>query len=352
MEFDTFQKCYLGEFSKLNDILADKYEAPIVQAPTPLEIQMAEQLKEQARQMEEMKRMMTLLLEAKATRKAEKERKVEAVREAEIARKAEKERNILIAVLRSASCLREAEIARKADEARKVEEERKAEEIRKAEEACKVEAAHKAEEERKAEAMRKTCAFLLTKGIEVVMLRSKMDESLKVLVRRQLAIVEEYSKARTGRADERERQYSKRICLCRDLFNEIKDVAGQIREKEKELAKPMEEERKRREAAEHLLRQEESRKRSAARIGTEFSIWNRRETQMGPSVELFTKNNHVWLSDRTPIMVDGKVCVGPRLGSYCGINLGAVLPGAGISSNCYTHGNGVTYDGRQEPRLY
>lgn len=282
-------------------------DAPVAPAPTPLEIQMAEQLKEQSRQTEVMKQMLDSLLEAEAARKAE-----------EAARKAE-------------------EAARKADAARKVE------------------AVRKAEEERKEEAMRKTCAYLLTKGIKVVMPRANMDKSLTTLLRLQLAAVEDYSKARTGlAAAETQQQWSARFCKCRDLFLEIKDIAGEIDKKEKELARPMEEERKQREAAEHSMRQEEARKRSAARIQAgEYSIWNRRETQMGPTTELITaRGNHVWSSDRSPITVDGKVCVGPRLGEYMGINWASIhFSMCGISRGGTTF-NGVTYDGTVEPKLY
>lgn len=69
--FDSLQKCINGMFRDVRDILADDCE------PTPLEIQMAQQLKEQARQLEDMKQMMKPLLEAaeKAKREAEEKSK-------------------------------------------------------------------------------------------------------------------------------------------------------------------------------------------------------------------------------------------------------------------------------------
>ena len=233
MDFDSLQKCVLGEFSKLNDILADEYEAPIVQAPTPLEIQMAEQLKEQARQMEEMKRMMegmkimlNPLLEA------------------------EKERNRLIA-------------RRRAEEQRIIEDEK-----------------------RRAVAKRKA---------------------------------EELSRWRK---------------------------AEEIRNAE-EARKQAEEERKQREIAEHPMRQEEAKKRSAARVRSgEFPIWNHN------GCEVVSKGNHVWMVDRTQLVLSNEVCYGPRLGSYMGINFGAIhWQLCGISRNSIHH-NGVTYDGTVEPKIY
>jgi len=105
----------------------------------------------------------------------------------------------------------------------------------------------------------------------------------------------------------------------------------------------------------HSMRQEEARKRSAARIkAAEFSVWMKYENEyrMGTPQELFTKGHHVWTSDRTPITIDGKVCMGPRLGSYMGINFGGIhFSMCGISRNCTTF-NGMTYDGTVEPRLY
>jgi hypothetical protein len=348
---DTLQKCIDNMFNDVHDILADEYEAP----PTPLEIQLVEQLKEQARQMEEMK---AAIKPKNKPRVASQQIVTPTPLEIKLAEQVKEQTRHLEEMKMMLNSFLEAEAERKAEEKHKAD--RKVEEMRRAEAECKAkkereaEAVRKAEEERKAEAMRKTCAFLEKKGIKVVMPRSKMDESLKLMVRRQLATVEDYSNARTAwAAAKTEQQWSARFCVCRDLFREIQTIAGEIQKKERELARPMEEERKQREAAEHLLRQEEARKRSAARIQAgEYSIWNRYETQMGPSVELFTKNNHVWLSDRTPITLDGKVCVGPRLGSYMGINLGSILPGGGISRSGYTHGNGVTYDGTVEPRLY
>ena len=298
-------------------------DAPVEQAPTPLEIQMAKQLKEQVRQTEVMKQML--------------------------------------------ASLQEAEAARKAEEARKVEAARKAEAVRKADASRKVEAACKAEEERKAARMRRTCAFLEQRGIKVVMPRAEMSEGLKLLVRQQLAAVEDYHKERVIAEDQaeweivNERPYytsdSAHDAQTRRMgakMSEIRRIAGEIHEKERELARPMEEERKRRELAVHLPLQEEARKRSAARIQAgEFSIWNRRETQMGPTTELITgRGNHVWSSDRTPITVDGNVCVGPRLGEYMGINFASIhFSMCGISRTC-TSRDGATYDGTVEPKLY
>jgi len=70
---------------------------------------------------------------------------------------------------------------------------------------------------------------LLTKGIEVVMPHAAGVEHLTLLVRQQLAAVEEYSNARTAwAAAKTEQQWSARFCVCRDLFHEIKDIAGEI----------------------------------------------------------------------------------------------------------------------------
>jgi hypothetical protein len=251
------------------------------------------------------------------------------------------------------------------EEARKVEAARKAEEARKMEAARKVEAARKAKEEFKAARMRRTCAFLEKRGIKVVMPRAEMGEGLKLLVRQQLAAVEDYHKERVIAEDiadaemvnewqsESDSASDARTRRMGAKMGVIRDIARQIHEKEIELARPMEEERKQREAAEHSMRQEEARKRSAARIQAgEFSIWNRRETQMGPTTELITKGPHVWSSDRTPITIDGKVCVGPRLGDYWGINWASIhFSMCGISRNGTTF-NGVTYDGTVEPKLY
>ena len=211
-------KAHLND--SLRDILADEHESPVISVPTSLEIQMAEQLQEQARQMEEMKRMMVSLLEAEATRKADKERKAEAARKVEE--------------------MREAEITRRMDEKRREEAKRRAEELRK-------------------------------------------------------------------------------------------------RRKEE--------------------RQEDAKKRSAARIQAgEFNIWNR-YGRHGFQALITGMGQHVWESDRTPITVDGKVCVGPRLGDYMGVKTestpcgGGVIDGS-ISRSRYTLVNGVTYDGSVEPRLY
>ena len=112
-------------------------------------------------------------------------------------------------------------------------------------------------------------------------------------------------------------------------------------------------ESKAREIAENAPRQEEARKRSAARIQSgEFSVWMKyqNEHRMGTPEELFSRNQHVWTSDRTPITIDGKVCVGPRLGSYMGV------AHSGAYSWVCTRGlvniYGVTYDGTYEPQLY
>jgi hypothetical protein len=125
---------------------------------------------------------------------------------------------------------------------------------------------------------------------------------------------------------------------------EMQEIVKQIQDKERQLAV----ERKQREIAENAPRQEEARKRSASRVQVgEFSIWMKDQNQ-----ELITKDRHVWCSDRTPITVDGKVCVGPRLGSYMGIDFGSIhFSLCGISRNSVTM-NGVTYDGTNEPQLY
>ena len=297
---DSLQKCINGMFS---DILADNYEAPVVIPPTPLEIQLADQLKEQARQMEEMKTMMKSFMEAEAQRNAEAARKAEA-------RKAEDERKAY---------------------ARKAEDERKAY------------AARKAEEEYKAEAWRSACAFLRRNGIPLGSPRSEMDESLKLLVKLQRSAVKVFS-------TEQHIKEKKRI------FREIQDIAHQIYVKELQLAesieeerkrhekerKQLEEERKQRELAEHSIRQEEARKRSAARIQAgEFSIWMKYEDQYrrGNPIEMITAKGCNWYSDRTPITIDGKVCMGPRLGSY-------------IGSPEHIAITGVKYGGLVEPKLY
>jgi FKBP-type peptidyl-prolyl cis-trans isomerase len=104
-------------------------------------------------------------------------------------------------------------------------------------------------------------------------------------------------------------------------------------------------------------RQENAKKRSAARIQAgEFNIWNRYGRD-GFQALITGKGQHVWESDRTPITVDGKVCVGPRLGYYMGVKTESIPCGGGvidgrISQSRYTLVNGVTYDGSVEPRLY
>ena len=135
------------------------------------------------------------------------------------------------------------------------------------------------------------------------------------------------------------------------VFLEMQEIVNLIHTKEQQLAV----ERKQREIAKNAPRQEEARKRSAARIQAgEFSIWIKYENEYrtGTPQELIAKGHHVWSSDRTPITVDGKVCVGPRLGHYMGINFGAIhWQLCGISRNSIHH-NGVTYDGTVEPKLY
>jgi len=303
---DSLQKCINDMFSDMHAILTDNYEAPVVIAPTPLEIQLAEQLKEQARQMEEMKTMMKSLMEAEAQRKADAARKADA------------------------------DASRKAEAARKAEEERTAHAARKAE------AERKAEEEYKAEAWRQACAFFRKNDIEVAMPYSGMDESLKLLVKQQRAAVKVFSTAHRT-----EKKF---------LFYEIKDIAHQIYVKEIQLEeerKQREEERKQREEehkrnekarelAEHLVRQEEARKRSAAQIQAgKYSIWMKYEDQYrrGNPIEMIAAKGCNWYSDRTPITVDGKVCTGPRLGSY-------------IPSHEYTAITGEKYGGTVEPKLY
>ena len=246
-QFDSLRKCVLDQFNTLNDILVDKYEAPIVQTFTPLEIQMAEQLKKQAHQMEEMKQMMEgMQIMMNPFLEAEKERKM------------------LIAK-------RKAEEERKAEEARKAEEERKAEKARKAEKQWRADTLHrwhKAEEARKAKEARKA--------------------------------MEEY---------------------------------------------------KQREIAEHPMRQEEARKRSGTRIGKEFMIGTYRGgfAQLQPSMEVIygaieKYSRHYWNLDRTSITVDGKVCVGPRLGCYMGIMSREVI-------STYSGGYSMI-EGSVEPTLY
>ena len=134
------------------------------------------------------------------------------------------------------------------------------------------------------------------------------------------------------------------------VFLKMEGIVDLIHEKERQLAV----ERKQREIIENAPRQEEARKRSAARIQAgEFSIWIKydNEYRTGTPQELLSKGHHIWASDRTPITVDGTVCVGPRLGSYMGVNLGSILPGGGITRGGLTQ-NGVTYDGTNEPQLY
>lgn len=303
---DTLQKCIDDMFNNVHDILADEYEAPIV-SPTPLEIQMAEQLREQARQMEEMKRMMASLLEAEKDRKAV--------------------------------------------------EQRKAAEMQKAIEQCKAE-------------------VIAARKAEMARAKTRSDKSWS-------CPADEYVYPWTYDGKKYFRNSDNHVWCCagngkcgvwkgvyliaEDMLVECREIdahfqAKKLREveekrKQREAAEKLrkaEEERKQREAAEHPMRQEEAKKRSAARIQAgEFSIWNRRETQMGPTTELITgRGNHVWSSDRTPITVDGKVCVGPRLGEYMGINFGSIhFSLCGISRNCITR-EGVTYDGREEPKLY
>lgn len=118
-------------FSDVHDILADKYEAPIMTVPTPLELQMAQQLKEQMHQIDEMKRMMKPLLEA-----AEKAQKEEEKKAAEMAKKEIEEWL--------------AEIAKKEVEEKEAEEKEKKEaEKRAKKEAEEKEILHKAEHLRK-----------------------------------------------------------------------------------------------------------------------------------------------------------------------------------------------------------
>ena len=221
-----------------NEILAEENKAPIV-SPTPLELQMAEQLQEQARQLEEMKRTME---EMRLTLNPLLEE--------------EKERNRLIAK-------RRAEEHRRAEEQRRIEDEK----------------------------------------------RRIEDEKRRVVAKRR---AEELSRWRKAEEDRK-----------------------------------AEEERKQRDVAEHPMRQEEARKRSAARVRSgEFSLWNHN------GCEVVSKGNHVWMVDRTQLVLSNEVCYGPRLGYYMGMNFGAIhWQFCGISRNSIQH-NGVTYDGTVEPKLY
>jgi hypothetical protein len=145
--FEALQKCVNGMFGDVRDILADEYEAPIMTGPTPLEIQMAQQLKEQMRQIEEMKRMMKPLLEA-----AEKAKKEEEKKAAEMAKKEIEEWL--------------AEIAKKEAEEKEAEERGKKEaEKRAKKEAEEKEILHKAEHLRKnAEFKRRIGSYLREHG--------------------------------------------------------------------------------------------------------------------------------------------------------------------------------------------
>jgi septal ring factor EnvC (AmiA/AmiB activator) len=199
----------------------------------------------------------------------------------------------------------------------------------------KAEAARKADKDRKAEAARKVDEM---REAEIA---RKEDKARKAAKEQNILIAARMAEM-TRREDEKRKAEAKR---------RAEELSKWRKEEEHRKA---EEERKQREVAEHPMRQEEARKRSAARIQAgEFSIWNRRETQMGPTTELITgRGNHVWSSDRTPITIDGKVCVGPRLGDYWGINWASIhFSMCGISRNGTTI-NGVTYDGTVEPKLY
>ena len=316
-----------GMVSAIYAILPD-CSAPIVSAPTPLEIQMAEQLKEQSRQMEEMKQMMASLLEAEEVRKAEKARMAEEAYKAEEVRKAEK--------------------ARKAEEVRMAEEARKADEAYKADEACK----------------RKEKAWSCPNDGTVrhwthsgkLYARNFTNEVWNCngnIVTTWMGI---YVPALDRIVKGPEPIYLDEYCDERKTRKEREAEAARKQREDTERKQREDTERKQREAAEHSMRQEEARKRSAARIQAgEYSIWMRyqNEHRMGTPQELITKGGKIWASDRTPITVDGKVCVGPRLGEYMGIDFGSIhFSLCGISRNCYTHGNGVTYDGRVEPKLY
>jgi hypothetical protein len=284
--FDSLQKCINGMFRDVRDILADEFE-------TPLETQMAQQLKEQARQLEELKLMVKSLLEAEEARKAE-------------ARKAE----------------REAE--------------------RKEAWSCPADGYAYPWTHKGTKYLRSSYNYVFTiskegrlddwKGIYMIE-EDRIDERAKAPAWVVKRIAEKKAMEATKKAEEWKQR----------------DIAEK---KAAEVARKNVEERKQRDIAKHAMRQEEARKRSAAQIGSEYSTWNRYETPTGPPQELITRGHHVWSSDRTSITVDGKVCTGPRLGSYMGINFAGIhWSMCGISRGGTTY-NGVTYDGTVEPRLY
>ena len=326
---------------------------------TSLELQLTQQLTEKTRQLEEMKQQLT-----------EKTHQLEEMKQMmkpllEIAEKAKKER--------------EAEEERKATAMRKAKKEREVEAVRKGEEI------RKAEELRKAQKHAEDTKILLVYGIKVVTPYAEMDKSLKLLIDQYILERPEFEKAKRHRIRTQEQlEYEKTrgfqrstpasISYLELLLNEamskssekerkIQEIESQIckierqnSEKRHEIAqreRVLAEASKAREIAENAPRQEEARKRSAARIQAgEFSIWMKYESahRYGNPVELITREHHVWSLDRTPITVDGKVCMGPRLGSYWGIVHGETF------SWTFTRGlvnrDGKTYDGTYEPQLY
>ena len=384
-------------FADVHDILVNNCDEPVA---TPLELQMAEQLKQQSLQMEEMRKMMEGMMEGMKT------------------------------IIAKIDPILEAENKRKAEEDRKVEEARKAEEMRMTEEKHKADAARKAEQTRKAneardeETLINMYPFFREKGIELVMPYFGMDESLLPLINAQQWAVNRYIFSHVK--NKTEFKYLEKYNLDRVDYTVIK-----IHEKEKQLAaqrtkqheekhKQREEENKQRKKEDkqrekeenqrekerdqravtensmykeevrklnasrnplptgHGIRQEEEvNKQSAARIRAgEFQIWMKCiKSQHNPykenpckekPYELISKGHHTWFSDRKPITVDGKVCNGPRLGSYIGINLESIPWSlCGISRDFISHQKtydgfshdrlsceGIIYDGTEEPQLY
>jgi hypothetical protein len=307
---------------------------------TPLELQLTQQLMEQTCQLEEMKQMMKPLLE--------------------IAEKAKKER--------------EAEEECKATAMRKAKKEREAEAVPKAE------AARKAEELRRARRHALDVGFLLDHGIQVVTPYAEMDKSFRLLIDQYILERTEYEKTNRRRIRTQETikfnkvrtpasisydelllnevmsKFREKESKIREIESQIREIERQNSEKRHEIVqreRALAEASKAREIAENAPRQEEARKRSAARIQAgEFSIWMKydNEYRMGTPQELFTKGHHVWTSDRTPITVDGKVCVGPRLGSYMGIAHNTAYSYA--IARGLVNRDGKTYDGTYEPQLY
>jgi len=201
-EVVSLQKCINGMFADVYNILVDNSDNPSTtpSIATSLELQMAQQLKQQELQIEEMRMMMEGMKTIIA--------KIDPILEAENKRKAE--------------------------------EERKAEEVRKAEAARKAEEKRKADIVYKAEAMRKGCAYLHKHGIELVIPHTNMDKSLMILIEQQRATVDKFS---IGLAQYTPSQHA----FLSDLYYKIKDEQKQIQEKQTQLATYHEEKRKQRE---------------------------------------------------------------------------------------------------------